>query len=97
LFYLRLLKGLTAVTQDRPQTRDSGRVLRAANIMIPSVNSDEAYLRTIASGAIDDYGPAVYHCGHRQDVARLLAKLGTRDRVRLVITAYETGLVSAPR
>ena len=29
-------------------------------------------------------------------VARLLAKLNARDRVQLVITAYETGLVSAP-
>ncbi len=30
-------------------------------------------------------------------VARLLAKLDARDRVQLVITAYETGLVTAPR
>ena len=29
-------------------------------------------------------------------VARLLAKLAARDRVQLVITAYEAGLVSAP-
>jgi DNA-binding NarL/FixJ family response regulator len=29
-------------------------------------------------------------------VARLLAKLNARDRVQLVITAYEAGLVSAP-
>jgi DNA-binding NarL/FixJ family response regulator len=30
-------------------------------------------------------------------VARLLAKLAARDRVQLVITAYEAGLVSTPR
>jgi hypothetical protein len=49
---------------------DRGRVLRAANIMIPSVNSDEAYLRTIVSGAIDDYGPAVRNYPHRPGYRR---------------------------
>lgn len=29
-------------------------------------------------------------------VARLLAKLDARDRIQLVMTAHETGLVSAP-
>jgi DNA-binding NarL/FixJ family response regulator len=30
-------------------------------------------------------------------VARLFTKLGARDRVQLVITAYEAGLVAPPR
>jgi DNA-binding NarL/FixJ family response regulator len=75
----------------------------AARVVVLTTFDDDDYvyaaLRAGASGflvkdmALEDINVATA----KAHVARLLAKLGARDRVQLVITACEAGLVSPSR
>jgi DNA-binding NarL/FixJ family response regulator len=74
----------------------SGRRLRE----IPGITDREReVLRLVGLGMSNAEIAAVLYISvgtAKTHVARLLAKLGARDRVQLVITAYEAGLVPGP-
>jgi DNA-binding NarL/FixJ family response regulator len=79
---------------DRP--RSSGKPRDLTGI----TDREREVLRLVGLGMSNaEIGAALYITAGttKAHVARLLAKLGARDRVQLVITAYEAGLVSAPR
>jgi DNA-binding NarL/FixJ family response regulator len=62
-------------------------------------NREREVLRLVGQGMSNaEIAAALYITAGtaKTHIARLLAKLGARDRVQLVITAYEVGLVTAP-
>jgi DNA-binding NarL/FixJ family response regulator len=84
------------IAQFASDPRD-GRKPRELTGMI--TNREREVLRLVGLGMSNaEIGAALYITAGtaKTHVARLLAKLGARDRVQLVITAYETGLVTAP-
>jgi DNA-binding NarL/FixJ family response regulator len=82
------------------QFADQRRADRKPRELTGITDREREVLRLVGLGMSNaEIGTALYITPGtaKTHVARLLAKLGARDRVQLVITAYEAGLVSAPQ
>jgi DNA-binding CsgD family transcriptional regulator len=74
-------------------TRGAGRARQSV-----LTEREREVLALVAAGRSNDQIGAALHISPltaKTHVNRTMAKLGTRDRAQLVITAYETGLVRA--
>ena len=69
----------------------------AADVLKPLTEREREVLRLVGRGLTnDEIGAALFMspATAKTHVGRIVAKLGARDRVQLVVTAYETGLVT---
>lgn len=94
-------ESLLAPTITRRLIDRFARPTRIVNAALSSLTAREMdVLKHLARGLSNSELAAELHVEEstiKTHVARLLAKLGIRDRVQAVILAYEAGLVSAPR
>ena len=91
---MKLRAGALRPGQRLPSIRDEAELFGVGKNTVV-----EAYLRLVGQGMSNaEIAAALYITAGtaKTHVARLLAKLDARDRIQLVITAYETGLVPAP-
>ncbi|QEU90739.1 response regulator [Streptomyces kanamyceticus] len=81
---------------DRPTTAPPGR-----DVAVEGITEREREVLTLVGGGLSNTEIAERLCisvaTAKTYLTRLLAKLGARDRVQLVIIAYRSGLVSADR
>ncbi len=90
----RLLEHLVTVLPEEPQPDGAGSAARAA--LAALTEREREVLVLMARGRSNtEIGQDLFvaEATVKTHVGRILAKLGARDRVQAVVTAYETGLV----